>query len=157
MAKAEVFQLRNAKGKFDGWVLNVKNGSQFPPLTENTLTDNQPLTPSPSTANQSLVNSTYKRKINKTKKDLKEKKEKSSYVKANNQKHDFADSMNQNASEKKQIEQHEKIKAEPVPDYLKGILKSPDVRGYGSMRDVTQERLDREDRERLNGQNNKGN
>lgn len=67
----------------------------------------------------------------------------------NEKKHDFAESMNQMASEKRHIEEHEKVKHNPVPENLRGLLplykKNEQTRPI--MRDFTQERLDREERE----------
>lgn len=64
-----------------------------------------------------------------TNKNLLTKKTKSFYKEQNETKHDFADSMNQMAREKKHIEEHEKIKKMPIPEDIResfvniGILK----------------------------------
>jgi hypothetical protein len=97
---------KNPNGIFSACDIEVKNGKDFLPLTENTLT--APLTCLPAPANQSLVNSTYKeKKINK--RDL-EIKDKSFYKKLNKQKHEWAAMKNESA----EIEQHNKRKANEI-------------------------------------------
>ena len=61
------------------------------------------------------------------KKDFNTNKTKSSLDKktANGQKHEFAQSMDQMASEAKHIEQHEEIKTAPMPQLIRDILHIP--------------------------------
>jgi hypothetical protein len=112
-----VTQLRNSQGRFGDWSLHVKNGTEFTPLTENTLTVKSPLTDLPLTANQSLVNSTYKRNIKKE--TLKEKKHKSFCKKQNAKKHPWSEMKNEKVS----IVKNEQLKKSKMPDNLRAICK----------------------------------
>jgi hypothetical protein len=78
-----VTQLRDSQGRFGDWSLHVKNGTEFIPFTGFQSTVKTPFTDLPLTVNQSLVNSTYKRKTDLSSKDFKEKKEKSFCVSEN--------------------------------------------------------------------------
>lgn len=124
----EIRQLRDEHGKYGNWSLRVKNGADFVPFTENTSTvdppfTEKPLTAEPLTVDQSLVTSTYK--YNNKKTTSLEKKHKSFYD--NSKKHDFAQSMDQMACEKRNIAEHEGRKSremQPMPDELRQRLKA---------------------------------
>lgn len=126
----QIFQERNLAGQFNNWRLHVNNPCTFKPLTDFQGTDKtpvvdafQPFTDLPFTANQSLVNSSYKRN-NKKNKDFKKNKHKSFLVKKsksakcasvdNSKRHAFAESMDQMANEQKHIEEHNNLKAQEL-------------------------------------------
>lgn len=56
--------------------------------------------------------------------DQKENRTKQDFKYENRQKHEFADSMDKMASEKRHIEDHEEIKRAPMPDNLRQLIKS---------------------------------
>ena len=114
-----VTQLRDSQGRFGDWSLHVKNGTEFIPFTGFQSTVKTPFTDLPLTVNQSLVNSTYKRKTDLSSKDFKEKKEKSFCVQKyeNEKKPAWADSKDQMANETKHIEAHEESKKAEINAY----------------------------------------
>lgn len=117
----EIKHSRNAKGCFDLWHLNVKNGIDFNPLSKNCSTEKTSrkhrATENRATDNRATVNSTYKNKTPKSK--IEEKKDKSFYQNANAKKHDFAAMKNEAAS----IKKNEESKYAPMPDEVKNLFK----------------------------------
>lgn len=146
---------RNEKGQFEGWCLHVKNGRDFiaKPLTENQNTENpcsgelstdldknstqnteNPDTGKPVTGFDAPINTTYQKSYKKSFCATAQKKSKADWRKENAKVHDFADSMNNVAASKAQmdnearhIEQHEQIKRTQMPESLRNMIKDMKV------------------------------
>jgi hypothetical protein len=145
---AEPHALRDGEGKFTHWTLNVRNGREFVPIhnTENpgtgdlstgldkkcTHNTENPAAEKPVTGFDTPIKETHTNSKAYKKKSFCEKprKSKKDWRQENEKAHSFAESMNNKAQSKEQMDreaehiaQHEEIKRAPMPESLRSMIK----------------------------------